>query len=163
MYFARCPGVRDARLAGYMFSRISLAEVCSSFITTTPLTRNTMATVFLNNQIFYTPPMVAGVTLTSHHALARNADVSAAISGAPSNPPPVQDAHDPRRGGPGDSPDDAFLISDSELNCDDSDNCDDGRSDATFPPPDELLTAPRNSVAATSACLTFLSLKWAIS
>ncbi|KAK3386030.1 hypothetical protein B0H63DRAFT_523356 [Podospora didyma] len=70
-----------------------------------------MAAVFLDNQIFYTPPVVLGATLTSHHASARYADVSAAISGAPPVPPPSQNAQDSRHGGPGNSPDDALLIS----------------------------------------------------
>ena len=97
---------------------------------------------------------MAGATLTSHNVSARNADVSAAISGAPLHPQPLQDVHDPRRGGPGDSPDDAFLISDCKLNCGNSNNRDDSQSDTTLPPLDMLLTAPRNSVTATGACLT---------
>lgn len=132
-----------------IWSQVSLADC----ITSTPLTRNTMAAIFLDNQIFYTPPVVLGATLTSHHASAQYADISAAISGAPPIPPPSQDAHDPRHGSPGDSPDDALLISDSESNCDDPENYNDGRSDTTFPPLNELLTAPRNRVAASSACL----------
>jgi hypothetical protein len=118
-----------------------------------------MATVFLDNQIFYTPPVVAGVTLTSHNVSAWNADVSAVISGAPLHPPPLEDAHDPRRSGPGDLPNDTVLISDSESNCNNFDNSDDGRSNTPFPSPDKLLPTFGNSVAATGACLSFLSAK----
>ncbi|RYP91653.1 hypothetical protein DL770_002219 [Monosporascus sp. CRB-9-2] len=106
-----------------------------------------MATVCLNNQVFYTPPAAAGPKLTSRSVLAGNRDLSTAISKAPLHPPPLQDAHDPRRGGPGQSPDDAVLISDGESDCDDSD---DGRSDTTFPPLEELPTAPRNDVQSNS-------------
>ncbi|KAK0627876.1 hypothetical protein B0T14DRAFT_563643 [Immersiella caudata] len=102
-----------------------------------------MAAVFLDNQIFYRPPVVLGAKLTSLHASSRYADVSAAISGAPPIPPPSRDAHDLRHAGPGDSLNDALLISDSESNCDNPDNYDDDRSDITIPSLDELLTVPR--------------------
>jgi hypothetical protein len=138
-----------------MQSQIFLADR----IATTPLTRNTMAAVFLDNQIFYTPSVVLGATPTSHYASARHADVSAAISGAAPIPLPSQDAHGLRHSGPGDSPDDALLISDNEPNCDDLDNYGDDRSDTSFPTLDELLAAPRNHVGAPGACLTFSSLK----
>ncbi|RYP31679.1 hypothetical protein DL767_005592 [Monosporascus sp. MG133] len=108
-----------------------------------------MATIDLDNQIFYTPSLAAGgPKLTSRSVLARDGNLSAAISGAflhklSLSPPQLQDAHDPRYGGSGASPDDAVLISDGESDCGDFD---DSRSDTTFPPLEELLTAPRNEV-----------------
>jgi len=118
-----------------------------------------MATVLLDHQIFYTPLVMAGATRTSHNVSAQNADASAAISGAPLHPPPLEDVYDPRRSGLGDSTDAAVVISDNESNCDDFDNSDDDRSNTTIPSPDELLTTFSNSAAATSAWLTFLSAK----
>ncbi|KAK4206404.1 hypothetical protein QBC37DRAFT_300861 [Rhypophila decipiens] len=108
-----------------------------------------MAAVFLDNQIFYAPPIALGATRIDHHALPRYADVSAAISETPPIPPASQNAKDPRHGSPGDSPDDALLITDSESNCGDPGD-DDDRSDITFPSLDELLTAPFSRVAATA-------------
>ncbi|KXX74185.1 hypothetical protein MMYC01_210519 [Madurella mycetomatis] len=102
-----------------------------------------MATVCLDDQIFCTPPVAAGPKLTSRSALSRNGDLSANVSRAPFHLPPLQDAHDSRRGGPGDSPDDAVLISDSESDCDDSD---DGRSETAFLSLEELLAAPHNEM-----------------
>src|SRR4051794_14251831 len=102
--------------------------------------------------------MALGATRMGHHALARYADVSAAISETPPIPPALQNAHDSRHSSPGDSPDDALLISDSESNCGDPGD-DDDRSDITFPSLDELLTAPFNRVTATNGCLTFPLLK----
>ncbi|KAK3935971.1 hypothetical protein QBC46DRAFT_367211 [Diplogelasinospora grovesii] len=98
----------------------------------------------LSLRVFYTPPVTAGLKLTSHSVLAQNRNPFTAIFKAPLHLPPLQDTYDPRRGGFGDSPDNAVLISDGEFNCDNSDDSDDGRFDTTFSPLKELPTAPRN-------------------
>ncbi|RYP15610.1 hypothetical protein DL765_005589 [Monosporascus sp. GIB2] len=105
-----------------------------------------MATICLDSQTFYTTPLAPGPQLTSCSDLARDRDTSVAISESflhrpPGNPPQLQDAHDPPYGGSGTSLADAILISGES----DSD-FDDGRSDNTFSPPEELLATPHNEV-----------------
>ncbi|KAK4149038.1 hypothetical protein C8A00DRAFT_19234, partial [Chaetomidium leptoderma] len=85
-----------------------------------------MATVSLRNQLLYTPPVT---------------------SGAPSHLPPLLDAHDHRRGCPGNSLENALFISDGDSDCDDSS---DGRSDSTLLTLEKLPTARRNGVQSNS-------------
>ncbi|RYP43978.1 hypothetical protein DL768_009509 [Monosporascus sp. mg162] len=77
-----------------MVSGIFLPKVFGTFCNpAVPFTRNTIATVCLDNQIFYAPPVAAGLKLTS-----RNKDVNAApgASGdSDAKEPPVTSGADP--------------------------------------------------------------------
>jgi len=106
---------------------------------TAPLTRNTMATVSLDNQLFCTPPVA---------------------SGAPSLLPPLQDAHNPRHGRLGDSLEDAFLISDGESDCDDPNG---STSDSALVALEELPTAGRTRVQSRSVACTGMDTDFPIS
>ncbi|KAK3933756.1 hypothetical protein QBC46DRAFT_431472 [Diplogelasinospora grovesii] len=106
-----------------------------------------MATVYLDRQIFYTPPVAAGPEPVSRGLLVRKGDPSTAIFEAPLHPPPPQDAHDPRRGCTGKLRDDAVLIPSDDESDDDLDG---SRSDTSFPPLDELLAAACNEVKSGS-------------
>ncbi len=95
-----------------------------------------MATVSRDNQLFCTPPVA---------------------SEAPSHLPTQLDAYYPRHVRPGDSLEDAFLISDGESDCDDPD---DSLSYSALLALEELPTAARNrnqprSVASSRMCTDF--------
>ncbi len=62
-----------------------------------------MATIRLDNQIFYSPPASRGFR-------AQEGDPSAAIFGVSLHPPLPQDVHDPRSGDAGKPQADAILI-----------------------------------------------------
>ncbi|KAK3933813.1 hypothetical protein QBC46DRAFT_454591 [Diplogelasinospora grovesii] len=92
-----------------------------------------MANVSLDNQIFFTLPP-------------RNRNPSVSSFGGPKAP--EQDTHDPRRGTAGASRDDAVLISSDDES--DYGELDDGQSDTSFPPIEELLPARRKDVESGS-------------
>jgi hypothetical protein len=124
------------------------------------ITGSAMA-VSLDNQRFYNPIVATRPEPASRGPLLRKGNPSAASFGAPLHPPPpLQDAHDPQRGSAGKSQPNAILIpSDGESD----DDLDDGRSDTSYPPLEELLAAAHNkvqsgSVVSTGVCLNFASL-----
>ncbi|KAK4119462.1 hypothetical protein N657DRAFT_684409 [Parathielavia appendiculata] len=108
-----------------------------------------MATVCLDIQIFYNPTVATGPEPASRGPLVRKGKPSAAIFGAPLHPPPpLQDAHDPQHSSAGKSQDNAVLIASGGESDDD---LDDGRSNASFPPLEELLAVAHNKVKSRSA------------
>ncbi|KAK4159490.1 hypothetical protein QBC43DRAFT_129472 [Cladorrhinum sp. PSN259] len=120
-----------------------------------------MATFYLDHQIFYTGPVSASQMSTSRGILAPsgNADLSAAVPGAPSrkatpHTAPIQDIYNLQRNGPGNSPDNAILLIDYESDYDASGDFNDCQSDATFPPLKELLPAPRNAARPNGVAST---------
>ncbi|KAK4031270.1 hypothetical protein C8A01DRAFT_42257 [Parachaetomium inaequale] len=99
-----------------------------------------MATVSLDNQIFYDPAMATGPKPASRGLSVRKA--------GPSPSPPPQDAHNLQHGGAERSQVDVILISDDEL---DNGLDLDGQSDTSFESLDWLRPAPTgNGVDAAS-------------
>ncbi|KAK4127924.1 hypothetical protein N657DRAFT_235557 [Parathielavia appendiculata] len=131
----------NANASGTALS-IPVDILCNS--TTRGITGSAMATVCLDSQIFYNPTVAAGPEPVSRGPLVRKGNPSAPIFGAPSHPPPpLQDANDPQHGSAGKSLDNAILIpSDGESD----DDVDDGRSDTSFPPPEDSLSAAHGKV-----------------
>ncbi|KAK4233277.1 hypothetical protein C8A03DRAFT_48127 [Achaetomium macrosporum] len=104
--------------------------------------------VSLDSQIFYNPIVATSPEPASRGPLLRKAKPSAASFGAPLHPPPpLQDAHDPQRGSAGKSQHNAILI---PSDGDSDDDLDDGRSDTSFPPLEELLAAAYNKFKSGS-------------
>jgi hypothetical protein len=99
-----------------------------------------MATVCLDNQVFYKPLVAAGPGPASRGLPVRKGDPAPFFP-----PPPQQDARDSRHGGAGKSQDNAILIPDSES----GDDFDDGRSDTSFASLDELVSAASKKVKPT--------------
>ncbi|KAK4109348.1 hypothetical protein N656DRAFT_351239 [Canariomyces notabilis] len=91
-----------------------------------------MATVCLDNQIFYNPPVAARPGPASGGLLVQKGDPAPFLP-----PPPQQDAQDSRHGGAGKSQNNAILIPDSESD----DDFDNGRSETSFTSLDELVAA----------------------
>lgn len=135
--FSRFLEFDDTQLLWLVVFKISLLKVVGSFRNSTaPLTYNRMVTVNLGKELLCTSPVA---------------------SRTPSHLPPLQDAHDPRHGRPGDSLEDPFLISDGESDCD---NPNDGPSESALLALEELPTAARTrvqscSVASTHMCTDF--------
>lgn len=165
IYFARSPMPQNSEdgqferqmLPGNALS-ITFDILCNS--TTRGITGSAMA-ICLDSQIFYNPTVATGPEPASRGPLVRKGNPSAVIFGVPLHPPPpLQDAHDPQRGSAGKSQDNAILVpSDGESD----DDLDDGRSDTSFLPLEELLAAAHNkvksgSVISTGMCLNFASL-----
>jgi hypothetical protein len=116
-----------------------------------------MSSVCLDSQFFYVPPVAAGPEPASRSLWFQEGAPSKAIFGAPLHPPVPQDAHEPRRGGTGESQADAILIpSDDEF--DDLD----GRSDTSFESLGGLLSDARNKVDSGHATGTGMCLDLAI-
>ena len=95
-------------------------------------TSNTMATVCLDRQIFYTPPAAANPKPASRGLLAQNPP-SSTVSRTPLHPPPppsLQDAGDPRSDGTKMSQNDLIEISSDDES--DNDSREDGRSYKTL-------------------------------
>ena len=119
------------------------------------ITGGEMATVCLDNQVFYNPnpPVAVGPGPASRGLLVQKRDSS---SPAPFlSPPPPQDTYDSQHGGAGKSQDNAILIP-SDVESDD--DLDDGRSDTSFESLGGLLLDARNkvksgSVTSTGTCL----------
>ena len=121
----------DTQLLWLVISKISLLKVVGSFRNSTALlTYNTMATINLGKQLLCTSPMA---------------------SRAPSHLPPLQDIYDPRYGRPWNSLEDAFLISDSECDCD---NPNDRLSESALLELEELPTTARTRVQSRSVAST---------
>ena len=99
-----------------------------------------MAAAYLDNQIFYVPPVAAGPEPASRGLRLREGGPSAAIFGAPLHLPSLQSMYNPQRGSAGESQADAILIP-----SDDDDDLD-GRSDTSFESLDELLLKARAKV-----------------
>jgi len=122
-----------------------------------------MATVCLDKQVFYKPPMATSPSPTSHRLLVRKRGLSSTDIFAPAffpPPPPLQqDTHDSRHGDPGNSEDTAILIpGDSESD----DDFDDGRSDTPFASLEELVAVASkelkaSGVAGAGMCLDLLA------
>lgn len=108
-----------------------------------------MANICLDSQIFFTSPVAAGPKPTSQVLWVQNEDPSVASSGGPKTP--RRDTYDPRRGVPRTS-DDAVLISSDDES--DSRDLDDGRSDTSFPPIEELLRQPARRTDVESSSLS---------
>ncbi|KAL2144069.1 hypothetical protein VTI28DRAFT_9680 [Corynascus sepedonium] len=109
-----------------------------------------MATVCLDKQVFYKPPMATSPSPTSHRLLVRKRGLSSTDIFAPPffpPPPPLQqDTHDSRHGDPGNSEDTAILIpGDSESD----DDFDDGRSDTPFASLEELVAVASKELKAS--------------
>ena len=62
-----------------------------------------MAAAYLDNQIFYVPPVAAGPEPASRSLRLREGGPSAAIFRVPLHPPLPQDTHDPQRSSNGES------------------------------------------------------------
>jgi hypothetical protein len=96
-----------------------------------------MANVTLDSQTFFTLPVAADRMSTSPNLWARDGDPSVASSRGPRTPQHA--THDPQRGIGAASQDDAVLISSDDES--DYGDLDDGKSDISFPPIEELLRA----------------------
>ncbi|KAB5581218.1 hypothetical protein GE09DRAFT_1213625 [Coniochaeta sp. 2T2.1] len=96
-----------------------------------------MANITLDSQIFIANPMAADRISTSPNLWAPDGDPSVVSSRGPKTPQHA--THDPQRGAGGASQDDAVLISTDDES--DYGDLDDGTSDISFPPIEELLLA----------------------